>query len=87
MDAYWQAIPNDTDILITHTPPHGILDTTSRRRAVGCEMLRQRMRDLTPRLHLFGHIHASYGQQKIGPTLFANGSYMSKGNPAMIFDW
>jgi hypothetical protein len=25
----WSAIPKDTDILITHGPPHGILDANS----------------------------------------------------------
>ena len=29
MGAHWSLIPDDVDVLITHTPPYGILDVTS----------------------------------------------------------
>ena len=39
INKHWQLIPANTDILITHGPPFGILDKTIRGENVGCEML------------------------------------------------
>lgn len=59
---YWSQIPENTDILITHCPPFGILDMTDRGEAVGCKVLRKRIAQLPNlKLHIFGHIHHSYG--------------------------
>lgn len=57
--AIWDQIPDDTDVLITHGPPHKILDrvafTTER---VGCEDLKRRIDNLNNlKAHIFGHIH------------------------------
>ncbi|KIL66547.1 hypothetical protein M378DRAFT_160538 [Amanita muscaria Koide BX008] len=49
------------DILLTHGPPYGVLDETSRRLKVGCKTLSSRLPQLQPRLHTFGHIHESHG--------------------------
>lgn len=75
----WALIPTDTDILITHGPPHGILDGvidrwTGESAAVGCEELLPVIQRIQPRLHIFGHIHAGYGQVKIDRTQFVNAS-------------
>lgn len=48
-------------VRLTHGPPHGILDETTRRSKAGCEMLARRLPQLQPRLHLFGHIHEAHG--------------------------
>ncbi|MFN0049320.1 MAG: metallophosphatase domain-containing protein [Cytophagales bacterium] len=52
----WQKIPSDTDILITHGPPFGILD-----KGVGCEELLAKVIKVKPRLHIFGHVHQGFG--------------------------
>jgi predicted phosphodiesterase len=70
----WALIPSDTDVLITHGPPFGILDTTSRGEPVGCEELLGAVRRVRPRLHVFGHIHEDHGEQTLGPTHFVNAS-------------
>ena len=71
----WSLIPDDTDVLITHTPPGGILDQPrSRQINCGCEHLLRRVRKVRPRFHLFGHNHASAGLEKDGPTTFVNAS-------------
>ena len=59
-------IPNDTDILVTHTPPYGILDTVARHGAgsVGCNILCDKVEEIKPKVHVFGHIHESYGEYK-----------------------
>lgn len=57
----YTSIPQDTDILLTHGPPHGIgnLDRITTGQSVGCEELTSKLRrgELRPRLHCFGHIH------------------------------
>lgn len=61
----WKLIPEDTDILITHGPPNGILDEVPRLYSIentGCEELRKRVEIVRPKLHVFGHIHCGYGQ-------------------------
>lgn len=59
----WARIPDDVDILVTHGPPHGILDRIRQGDAVGCEELRTAVQRVRPRLHVFGHIHEAYGEQ------------------------
>ncbi|KAI0068635.1 Metallo-dependent phosphatase [Artomyces pyxidatus] len=51
------------DILLTHGPPHGILDRVTSGMSVGCESLLARLPELRPRLHVFGHIHEAHGVQ------------------------
>lgn len=70
----WAQIPDNTDILITHGPPYGILDLTSSGKHVGCEDLLQRVLEVQPRLHLFGHIHEANGLERRGKTIFCNAS-------------
>ncbi len=80
----WAAIPEDTDVLITHGPPLGILDTVERFNGqkcefelehLGCYDLYNRIKDMKNlKLHVFGHIHFGYGQLKMGDTTFVNAS-------------
>jgi Icc-related predicted phosphoesterase len=69
---FWDQIPQDTDVLITHSPPFGILDQTARGEPVGCEELRKAVIRIGPKLHVFGHIHEDYGQRKVADTLCVN---------------
>ncbi|KAJ0118524.1 hypothetical protein J7T55_009307 [Diaporthe amygdali] len=48
------------DILVTHGPPKFHLDARGAQRA-GCPYLSWEVARMRPRLHVFGHIHASYG--------------------------
>ncbi|KAK7059726.1 Metallophos domain-containing protein [Favolaschia claudopus] len=50
-----------TDILLTHGPPHNLLDRTTRLAKAGCPALSARVSTLRPRLHVFGHIHEARG--------------------------
>ena len=67
-------IPNHTDVLITHTPPFGILDLPRSGRNVGCPYLRSIVSEIAPRLHCFGHVHASAGRSVQEKTTFVNAS-------------
>lgn len=73
----WDLIPDDTDILITHTPPLNILDRNSRGKACGCPDLRKRVVDLNPRVHCFGHVHASGGTIELHDTKYINASLVN----------
>lgn len=85
----WVEIPNDTDILITHGPPYGIRDF-SQNISLGCELLRERVNELNPLMHVFGHIHQSHGSAYIGQTAFVNASICDELynpiNKPLIFD-
>lgn len=57
----WDEIPDNTDVLITHGPPMGILDMTPRHENVGCYDLAAKVMHIKPELHIFGHIHYDAG--------------------------
>lgn len=77
IDKHWKLIPMDTQILITHGPPFGILDQTSKKDCVGCEMLSKRIRKIKPKLHVFGHIHENYGIYHQEETTYVNASVLN----------
>lgn len=58
----WELIPDDTDILLTHGPAHGIGDRCVDGSLVGCEDLLLELHRIQPKLHVFGHIHEAHGQ-------------------------
>jgi len=70
----WARIPDDTDVLITHSPPANILDLTSRGKHAGCAQLLKRINQIKPQLHVFGHIHEAHGCIKQNSTIFVNAS-------------
>lgn len=83
----WDKIPLETDILITHGPPFGVLDTIPEEKIrpgegpnVGCELLSNRIQKVNPLIHCFGHIHNTYEERKetIGNTTFANAAMMNE---------
>jgi len=70
----WRLIPEDTDILITHGPPAGILDQTPDGEHVGCADLHEAVVRIKPMLHVFGHVHHGHGSQEVSGTKFVNAS-------------
>jgi Icc-related predicted phosphoesterase len=75
--AVWDLIPDDTDILITHGPPHGVLDETYVYTHVGCEELKARVDIVKPRYHIFGHIHEQPGIEKKEETTYMNATQVN----------
>lgn len=51
--------PNKIDVLITHSPPFGILDQCPQ--SVGSDELGEIVKVIKPRYHLVGHIHTRAG--------------------------
>lgn len=66
----WAAIPEATQVLITHGPPMGIGDGDGLR--LGCQDLLERVEALAPKLHVYGHIHHAGGSWLRGATRFVN---------------
>lgn len=59
---HFKSIPDDVNVLITHTPPFGRLDNYGFDR-IGCEVLLDRVLELKElKLHVFGHIHSGHGK-------------------------
>jgi len=77
INKHWELIPEDTDILITHGPPFGILDETLRGERVGCVDLLNKVNLVKPKLHVFGHIHEDYGVEEKGETTYVNASVVN----------
>ena len=67
-------IPLDTDILITHGAPYGILDCTYNGENTGSRSLEERVHVVKPKIHSFGHIHEATGKLDSNETLFINSS-------------
>jgi hypothetical protein len=92
LKAKWDAVPNNTDILISHTMPKNILDfvpyTNSNE---GCELLAERVKQL-PNLKLFvgGHLHYENHQLIVqNDVIYVNASvvneqYQVVGNPILL---
>ncbi len=69
---FWGRIPSDTDVLISHGPPYGILDKVPREHT-GSRTLLARVQLVQPVVHIFGHIHEQGGKhERVGPTDFYN---------------
>lgn len=61
----WDNIPEDVDVLLTHSPIYGYLDKSREGIHCGCEMLYERVSKITPWIHAWGHIHEAYGQKSL----------------------
>ncbi|KAI1140690.1 Metallo-dependent phosphatase [Hypoxylon sp. FL0543] len=59
------AIAEGVDVVITHGPPHGIMDLTDQKRRAGCPQLFGAVARARPRLHCFGHIHEGWGARLV----------------------
>lgn len=61
LERYWKQLPDKLDLLITHGPPKGVLDLSYNTKHIleycGDKSLLNRVREIKPRFHIFGHIH------------------------------
>lgn len=85
----WNLIPIDTDVLVTHGPPHGVLDQVHGGEHLGCEELKIRLASVKPRLHVFGHIHDAFGVDKSRTTTYVNAcscteAYQASNRPIVV---
>lgn len=90
----WALIPEDIDILVTHSPPHTILDHDENkdietkwginRKCLGSSSLYDLHyeRKIRAKLHVYGHIHEGYGHisndDEMPQTQFVNASHVNE---------
>ena len=89
---HWDLIPTNTDILITHGPPMGVLDRTVHgNMQVGCQNLMDTIQKIQPKVHIFGHIHEAYGVEEQDGIKFINASVLNLQyelvNAPVVFDY
>lgn len=75
---HWDLIPTNTDVLITHGPPFGMLDELNDRTLIGCKNLKEKIERTKISLHIFGHVHNDYGKVKTLKTLYINSSSLDE---------
>lgn len=85
----YEQIPKDTNIVVTHGPPYGVLDQApASEYHAGCHQLLTAMQRVKPRLHVFGHAHGCFGIMDTPETLFANVALLgldgSLSNPPVV---
>ena len=79
LKAKWDMIPMNTDILITHGPAWGKVDTVKGEgNPLGCELLAERIKVVKPKIHVCGHIHTGYGYVFDGDTHYINASVLDE---------
>lgn len=94
MYKHWELIPEDVNVLLTHTPPQGILDLAfdfnNNFKQVGCSNLRKVVGYLKKlKLHCYGHVHdhprirSNVGVFKMGGTKYSNAAAVVDGK----FNW
>ncbi|UPX12880.1 uncharacterized protein EKO05_0003415 [Ascochyta rabiei] len=61
----WAEIPDDVDLVVTHTPPRGHCDAATKDDRSGCPALLRRLAEVRPLLHVCGHIHEARGIERV----------------------
>jgi len=63
---------NNKSIIVTHAPPLKVQDKVLRGIHVGSSSIYNLVKEKQPLFHVFGHIHESFGQNRIGNTFCCN---------------
>ena len=90
LGTHWNDVLTEgIDLLITHTPPKGVLDLAENAghnlEMCGCSGLMKAVKKYKPKHHVFGHIHnnkdiVNFGQRVMGDTNFYNVSAVRDGD-------
>lgn len=73
------------DVLVTHMPPRGVLDTVRLVKHRGSAGLRDRVARIRPTVHVFGHVHRG-GVEASNGTTFINAANPGTNGPT-VFDY
>lgn len=74
-----QLISSEVDVLVSHEPPLMILDESNHIHW-GNAPLRNRVFEVKPRFHFFGHAHEAYGTEKLQGIVFSNAALLDNLN-------
>lgn len=69
---YWEIVPNDVDILITHGPPMGVLDVSRGGSYGDLALYNEVISRIKPKVHIFGHFHDEPGHINNGIRILNN---------------
>lgn len=94
---HYAQIPKGIDILISHSPPYGILDEVPHDneeigyvRHTGSLALRNKIFEIKPQLFVCGHIHCAFGTRQSDGITFANvcllNDQMEAAHKPVVFD-
>jgi Icc-related predicted phosphoesterase len=64
-DHWKETLPNNVDVLVTHTPCKGVGDLEPWGHAVGCPHLLDEVARVKPKFHVCGHIHSDFGVHQV----------------------
>ena len=88
---YWKAIPDDSDIVVTHSPAYGILDNVINKNVhFGSPSLYDELVNrIKPLVSVCGHIHSGHGYKVIDDITFINAAVLNEEyeleyNPTLI---
>jgi Icc-related predicted phosphoesterase len=74
----FEAIPDDTDVIVGHGPPYGFGDLTGAGQRVGSTAMTATLKRVQPRLMVCGHIHPAYGRYSLGQTEIVNAAIVDE---------
>lgn len=84
-------IPTDTDIVLLHSPPSGLMLDGGHPEWAAPYILTELTQRVQPAICVFGHIHEGYGEIKVRGTHYANVSYLDefydKENPNALVEF
>lgn len=87
----WNQIPRETQVLVTHCPPKGVLDRIHSGLSIGCPDLQHALERVQPGLHVFGHVHEQAGVALGEGRLSVNAAncnlHYRLGQPPIVVDW
>jgi len=80
LESKWALIPNNTNILVTHGPSYGMLDTVlgCPDDNLGCNLLSDKIKQVKPQIHICGHIHSGRGYKSHEGTHYFNASVLDE---------
>ena len=82
----WRLIPAGLHMLITHGPPAGFGDRSPVGGRAGCADLHARIAEVSPRAHVFGHIHQDGGVFDDGIVTYVNATTWECERQPTVFD-
>ncbi|KAL9085255.1 MAG: hypothetical protein Q9165_007689 [Trypethelium subeluteriae] len=75
----WGDIPQETDIVVAHTPPKGLCDNSPKwGPSAGCAELRNTIERVRPRLVVCGHVHEGRGAMRLKWSRIFDGGVMQQ---------
>lgn len=78
LQEHWKQIPEGTDVLITHGPPKGFGDMNIHDGRFGDDDLLNRVLEIKPQIHCYGHAHHGYGEYFFEGIHFINAAQLNE---------